>query len=511
MPVQGTEMEHREARSWTAWRFVVGSLMLLSHLSANGEVTAENAIRWEPLTGVAFDGSPLIGELGRLRVPENRSVSRGATIELAFVRYRTSNPHPSPPIFFLAGGPGGSGVELCGKTATHPQIRLLEHADVIGLDQRGTGRSRPQLAGPPDFSTRIPSHVVVDRNTEIDAFRVVAKQCTEYWKGQGVDLTAYNSVESAEDIEAIRIALGLEQIVTYGTSYGSHLSLAYLRRHAVRVARAIAMKVEGYDHTWKRPSIVQRQLMHLHDLAAASPSIATHLPDLAQTVRGLLDQLSNQPARVMLSEGGSPPHSIVLSAHDLRRELSRMLAETDRIARVPALLHEWSQGNWSELARLSQESRVIEAEAMPLMMDCASGASAGRRGLLQSELDDKENLLGDAISAPMYLEVCEGCGCTDLGDDFRGPVSCDVPILFVSGSLDVRTPPENVEEIRGGFSRHTHLLIRNTGHDARELMSPEYREQLQAFLRGEPVNSGTIELPAVLLEPVRASLPQDAR
>lgn len=432
-------------------------------------------------------------------------------IELAFVRYRTSNPRPTPPIFYLAGGPGGSGIEHCGRTATHPQIRLLEHADVIGLDQRGTGRSRPRLAGPPDFSTRIPFHVVVDRDTEIDAFRAVAKRCTEYWKRQGVDLAAYNSVESAEDIEAIREALGLKQIVTYGTSYGSHLSLAYLRRHAARVARAIAMKVEGYDHTWKRPSIVQRQLMHLHDLAAANPSIATHLPDLAGTVRRLLDQLSDQPVRVTLPDSGGTATSVVVSAHDLRRELSRMLAETDRIAKVPALLHEWSQGNWSELARLSQESRVIEVEAMPLMMDCASGASVGRRTLLQSELDNQENLLGDAISAPMYLEVCEECGCKDLGDDFRGPLTCDVPVLFVSGTLDVRTPPDNVEELRGGFSRHAHLLVRNTGHDARELMSPEYRDQLQAFLRGETVTSGTIELPAVLFEPIPAPLPYDAR
>ena len=85
-------------------------------------------------------------------------------------------------------------------------------------------------------------------------------------------------------------------------------------------------------------------------------------------------------------------------------------------------------------------------------------------------------LLGDAILAPFYPESCRPCVGCDLGDEYRAPFDSDVPVLFVSGSLDVRTPPANVDAIAPGFSRHAHVLVVNTGHDSRELMSGDYRD-----------------------------------
>ncbi|NJL28778.1 MAG: hypothetical protein HC897_13240, partial [Thermoanaerobaculia bacterium] len=84
----------------------------------------------------------------------------------------------------------------------------------------------------------------------------------------------------------------------------------------------------------------------------------------------------------------------------------------------------------------------------------------------------------------------------------------EVPVLFVSGTLDVRTPPSNVEEILAGFTHGAHVAVRNAGHEARELMSEEYRNLLQAFLRGEQVESCTITLPAVRFDPPEPSTGQ---
>ena len=67
--------------------------------------------------------------------------------------------------------------------------------------------------------------------------------------------------------------------------------------------------------------------------------------------------------------------------------------------------------------------------------------------------------------------------------------------------MDVRTPPSNAEAILPGFSQAAHVLVKNAGHESRELMSPEYRRLFQAFLRGEPVADTTISLPAIPLLP----------
>ncbi len=49
-------------------------------------------------------------ELGTLLVPENRSDPQSNLIELAFVRFKSTAKTPGPPIVYLAGGPGGSGI-----------------------------------------------------------------------------------------------------------------------------------------------------------------------------------------------------------------------------------------------------------------------------------------------------------------------------------------------------------------------------------------------------------------
>ena len=79
-----------------------------------------------------------------------------------------------------------------------------------------------------------------------------------------------------------------------------------------------------------------------------------------------------------------------------------------------------------------------------------------------------------------------------------------MPVLFVSGDMDARTPPENVEEIRAGFSDHAHVLVEGTGHDARELESEAYRELVREFLAGRAVESTTIRLPLPELRPLQS-------
>ncbi len=463
-------------------------------------------IDWTPYTGKDFYGAPLSGELGRIRVPENRARQNGRAngreIELAFVRYRTTNPRPGPPIFFLAGGPGAPGVELCGPTATHPQMRLLEQRDVIGLDQRGTGLSAPDLAAPTSIVDSLPLDRAIDREDAIAAFDRAAHRCVASWRESGIDVAAYTTVESADDIDAVREALGAERLLLFGSSYGSHLGLAYLRRHPERVERAFFSKVEGPDHTWKLPSSVQRHLEAVHVAAAADSAVAARIPDLLALVRSLLRRLEAAPIETVVRRETGDSVSIIVSAHDLRALLASSLSSSKGIAGVPRLLHACSLGDWTRLGESALEIREVQVDAMPVLMDCASGATQARRERIEREAMDRENLLGDAIFSPFYPSACRACRAPDLGDGFRAPFSCAVPVMFTSGTLDVRTPPENVNDLLPHFTNAAHIVVENTGHDSRELMSEEYRDLMQAFLRGETIASCAIPLPRVRFEPI---------
>ncbi|MEZ4652190.1 MAG: alpha/beta fold hydrolase [Candidatus Eisenbacteria bacterium] len=458
---------------------------------------------WESWVGEAFDGSPLEGELGRLTVPENREAPSDRRIELAFVRYRTTNPRPAPTIFFLAGGPGGSGVELAGKVATHPQLRLLEIADVVGIDQRGTGRSRPNLMEPV-FTSELPLDRAIDRADLVGALREAAGKCVAYWEDRSVDLGAYQTRESARDVEEVRAALGLSRINVFGSSYGSHLGVEVLRRDPTHVARAVLIGLEGPDQTWKLPSTTQRHLEMLSRACARDPEVSSRLPNLEATIAGLLEELEREPVMVALPEAPATDHTgrVRLAPLDVQIVIAHALDSVAAMEALPARIARWSRGDWQDLAAEAREHRRVEVRALPLLMDCASGASALRRERITTDLATPHNLLGDGLDAPFYLEGCEVCARARLDDAFREDPVVAVPTLLVSGTLDVRTPPSNVIELAAGFAHSVHIVVEGAAHDSRELMSPEYRYLLQEFLRGSPVAGCTLSLPGPRFAPI---------
>src|ERR1700752_4757626 len=84
-------------------------------------------------------------EFGTLLVPENRSNPDSNLIELAFVRFKSTAKNPGPPIAYLAGGPGGSGIGAATASSFSLFMALREIGDVIAYDQRGAGFSKPNL------------------------------------------------------------------------------------------------------------------------------------------------------------------------------------------------------------------------------------------------------------------------------------------------------------------------------------------------------------------------------
>lgn len=486
--------------------------LIHSHAESADVPTRPAEIQWQPYSGKALDSSPLAGELGSLWVLENRQRAEGKKIKLSFVRFRTSHPKPGPPIFFLAGGPGGSGIEGAAVVASHPQIRLLEHSDVIGIDQRGTGLSLPNLTQTV-AEVQLPLDQPPTRADLIKAVQQVVPQTMAHWQRQGVDLESYNTQTSADDIDAIRRALGLDQIVLYAGSYGSHLGLAYLRYYSEAVARAVFSKVEGPNHTFKLPSTVQRHLELVAELVdeklldkklqdkkllldnGSERHSGSDSASLLARVQRLLRQLEDHPIATSSSTDDGRPVRVTLSPLDLQIELSRALSTSNTIAEIPAQLERMERGDWSQLADAAIDLRKVSIHAMVLMMDCASGATADRWQAIAQEVSDEDNLLADGIQTPLYPEACEAAGWPDLGDSYRGPIQSNVPVLFTSGTLDVRTPPENVKELISGFVNAVHVVASHAGHENRELMSSEYRNLLQSFLRGETISGCHITLP----------------
>jgi len=115
-------------------------------------------------------------------------------------------------------------------------------------------------------------------------------------------------------------------------------------------------------------------------------------------------------------------------------------------------------------------------------MDLASGASPARLALVTEEA--KTALLADTLNYPMP-QVMGVRPQLDAGEAFRAPFRSTVPALFISGTLDGRTyPDEGDAEIRG-FANRRRLIVDNGGHNIYEA-DPRVAAAVVAFFKGQP-------------------------
>jgi len=106
------------------------------------------------------------------------------------------------PTLYLHGGPGGR------LTPGYRRQSPADRARIIGLCQRGAGRSlpTPRASGP-------------------------------------VDLSGHTTAQLVADLEALREHLGIESWIVQGVSWGSTLALAYAQAHPARVLGVVLFAV----------------------------------------------------------------------------------------------------------------------------------------------------------------------------------------------------------------------------------------------------------------------------
>ena len=188
--------------------------MNLSVLAQETSQKKAGDLTTEPYTFETEDNQKVAAELGHLFVPENRNDPQSKIIELVFVRFKSTAKNPASPIVYVSGG-SGSGIGAAAlKSRFLFFMAMREVSDVIVLDQRGVGLSKPSV------SCRAAWNLPLDQPTSPESLLRVfderSRACAEMLKNQGIDLQAYNTNERADDLEDLRKALGAKKINLWG-------------------------------------------------------------------------------------------------------------------------------------------------------------------------------------------------------------------------------------------------------------------------------------------------------
>jgi pimeloyl-ACP methyl ester carboxylesterase len=478
-------------------------LALLSLLLclATSDVAQQKAgeVKITPRVFESASGQKADAEFGELTVPENRKATNSRLIQLAFVRFKSTSQNPGSPIVYLAGGPGSSGIGAARGTRFPLFMAMREVADVIALDQRGVGLSKPNLAC--KETVGFAPDKLQTRDDVLELYRKQSRACAETFKQQGVDLTGYNTNESADDLEDLRQAIGAEKISLWAISYGTHLSLAMIKRHEKSLDRVVLAGTEGPAHTIKLPSNIQKHLEHIDRLVKADATLHKEIPSFLSLVQTVFERVEHEPVTVEVMDANTKQLvKVVLNKLALQTLTAFSFGSGE--GALPARFYAMSKGNFSDAAQgwLNFSRGGSVGSAMAYMMDCASGVSNERRQLIAREA--KTTLLGDIMDFP-FPDVCDAWGNPDAGAAFRAATKSKLPTLFISGTFDVRTPPSNAEEVRKGFPNSVHLIIDGAVHsDPLFLSSPQIKDVMLEFMEGQKISTTNITIAPLKFAPL---------
>lgn len=441
----------------------------------------------EPYQFRTYDGRETAAELGKLWVRENRGRQSKRLIQLAFVRLKSRAANPASPIVFLAGGPGAPGIGM-GRVPVYFSLfdKLREVADVILLDQRGSGMSLPKLDCPPKsvppdaFETSVKWQRTLTDNSRV---------CAEYWRKQGVEIPAFTNDANADDLDDLRQAIGAERISLIGHSYGTVLAQAAVRRHGRHLERIVFANVDGQDNLIALPSVWDFIIRKLSYFAREDDVVNKLVPDLEALYRRVLDKLERSPVTLVVSDAQTKrPVKIRVGKIGLQWLVRQNMTDARSYAMLPALFYTIERDDYSLLTYFIEPlyNDFQGRSPMANAIDCSIGWSAER--LAQAQRETAQALFGN-VNLQWTAGLCRATGIRQ--NDFSPPrLWSAIPVLFISGTLDTNTPPFQAEEVRWGFPNSAHLIVENGGHET--LPAGAVQAVVVDFFKGQDVRGRTV-------------------
>ena len=427
-----------------SWRAALAAALAL--LAGTASQAATLPLHTCRLAGLAHDA-----QCGVLKRPLDPARPDGTQIDLHVVVIPALARQKLPdPIFFFAGGPGQSAIGLAG-TIEHLTSRLAARRDLVLIDQRGTGHSAPLHCDVPTAEESLAR--ALDRARALAALAVCR---TALQKLPWGDLRFYTTPIAMADADAVRAALGADQVDLIGVSYGTRAALEYLRAYPTHVRRAVIDGVAPPDMVLPESDDVDADaaLAALFRDCAAEKACATGHPALAQTWQGLLASLPKAVAFVGPVSGEA--RHVTLTRDALRGLVRPGLYSPALGALLPYAIEQAAVGRYEALVALATGDVDI-AEGEHFSVICAEDVP---------RLPPVTGPANDQGAQGLYRAVCAHWPRGAVPAAFYTIPTSPAPVLLLSGGLDPVTPPRHAERVAKALGpKARSVVVANNGHN----------------------------------------------
>ena len=176
-------------------------------------------------------------QCAKVAVPLDYSQPSGQTIEIAMKKHLATGSTRQGTLFVNPGGPGASGVDSVGATATTTFAGVQRAYDIIGFDPRGIGSSTAITCSTEAEAKAMEGVSPVDAAGAPVAFEKRATVMSERFKQLEADcasrtkptelLDHVDTVSVARDLDILRALSGDQKFNYAGFSYGTYLGATY--------------------------------------------------------------------------------------------------------------------------------------------------------------------------------------------------------------------------------------------------------------------------------------------
>lgn len=412
-------------------------------------------------------------DCGYVVVPEDRSDDPTDTIRLTVAVYRSFSDDPAPdPVIYLQGGPG---MDSLGWSAGFYGLLVkpvLAERDFIFFDQRGTGRSEPELDCPElkllflqDAGRGFPPEGMMERYTN------ALMMCRDRLVIEGANLAAYTSADSAADVKDIAAVLGYGQINLYGISYGTRLAQAVMRDYPEIVRSAVLDSVVPIDVGLYQEVSSAASLQVLFDGCAADPACSTAYPDLKAVFYDLVEQLDAEPVVVEIPDPRTGRiYAIEVNGARFASAAVWALSSSYTIPLIPQAIYQARDGNYEPVVYgMAAPLLIYESLSLGMMIsvECHDHAFATTPDALDGLIADSRltEVLGlSSLGGEDVIEICQMWGAAPFDPRDGEPLTSGIPTLVLAGEYDSTTPPLFGQRVAETLSAGYYFEFPGEGH-----------------------------------------------
>ncbi len=243
-------------------------------------------------------------------------------------------------MMLIAGGPGQGSASVFGlgdKDSVGLFRALFPGYRIVAFDNRGTGKSG--LLDCP----------ALQRSTGFAGQETIARACAT---SIGSNRDFYSTHDHADDIDAVRSALGVDRIAMWGISYGTKLALAYALAYPTHVDRILLDSVLPTEYPDPFQANVLRDIPRALANYCGTSACRAATSDYARDVTAVANALAAHPAAGTVRRPAGGTRKVTVGGLDVLSVLVESDLNPGLAALLPAAIHAARTGDRRPLLRL---------------------------------------------------------------------------------------------------------------------------------------------------------------